>query len=147
MFGSRRWRNRGRLWFAIGMFNPSTVIEGEADGADKMARQWAQFYRREVVRFPADWKRHGRRAGPIRNEQQLREGRPDRGLGASVGPKGTPLSTGTADMLRRLERAGVPTRIIRDRSEGDHPRTAESFMKSHESGDKVIAPLREAVSL
>ena len=43
-------------------------------GADALADKWARRNFAEVRRFPADWDRYGRRAGPIRNQEMAREG-------------------------------------------------------------------------
>lgn len=49
----------------------TAIISGTARGADSMAEHWAWQHRFEVLRFPAQWDVHGRRAGYIRNEQML----------------------------------------------------------------------------
>lgn len=54
-----------------------TVIQGEARGADTLAKLWANFMKVPVVSFPADWKKYGNRAGPVRNLQMIEEGKPD----------------------------------------------------------------------
>lgn len=60
------------------MFRPITVIiHGAARGADSLAGQWARDRGIEENAFPADWKKHGKSAGPIRNQRMLVEGRPD----------------------------------------------------------------------
>lgn len=57
--------------------NPDLVIiEGGAKGADRCARQAAEFLNIPYLEFPADWKRYHKGAGPIRNQQMLAEGRP-----------------------------------------------------------------------
>ena len=53
------------------------LIEGGATGADELARRWAQARGIEVATFLADRVRYQDRAGPIRNAQMLREGRPE----------------------------------------------------------------------
>lgn len=55
----------------------TVVIEGEARGADTIGREWAESRGIPVEKYPADWKRFGRAAGPIRNKQMLTEGKPD----------------------------------------------------------------------
>lgn len=57
--------------------NITVVIEGEARGADTIAREWAESRGITVEKYPADWKRYGKAAGPIRNKQMLEEGKPD----------------------------------------------------------------------
>lgn len=43
------------------------VISGTAHGADELGERWAEERGLEIRRFPADWKTHGKRAGPLRN--------------------------------------------------------------------------------
>jgi hypothetical protein len=56
---------------------PSQYIEGEAKGADSLARDVALELGFKVLSFPADWDKYHRAAGPIRNRQMLTEGKPD----------------------------------------------------------------------
>lgn len=55
------------------------------------------------LNYPADWEKHGRAAGPIRNEKMLIVGTPDMVLAF-------PGGRGTADMIRKAEAAGLPVR-------------------------------------
>jgi hypothetical protein len=48
-----------------------TVIEGEARGADIIARKEAEKLGFNVLKHPADWDKHGKAAGPIRNREML----------------------------------------------------------------------------
>ena len=43
------------------------VVCGEARGADTLGKEWAILRGASVKSFPADWDKHGRAAGPIRN--------------------------------------------------------------------------------
>lgn len=45
------------------------VISGGARGADSCGEMWAKLSHVPCTVFPADWKRHGKAAGPIRNRQ------------------------------------------------------------------------------
>jgi hypothetical protein len=69
-------------------------MHGAARGADRLAGAAALRLGLEVVEYPADWKRHGRRAGYVRNEQMLAAG-PDLVVAfhASLGPR-RPISAG-----------------------------------------------------
>jgi hypothetical protein len=40
-----------------------------APGVDTLAERWAEQHGIPVMRFPADWKRYGRRVGSIRNQK------------------------------------------------------------------------------
>jgi len=76
------------------------VIDGKSRGADSFAHTWAALSGIETLRFPAEWK-YGKGAGPARNEQMLKEGKPDLVIAF-------PGGEGTADMTQRAIRAGVP---------------------------------------
>lgn len=77
-----------------------TVISGGAQGADSMADQWAMINWCPFEEYKADWKTHGRAAGPIRNEQMLYEGTPDVVIAF-------PGGKGTAHMMKIARKAGV----------------------------------------
>lgn len=78
----------------------AAIIEGGADGADNMARKFAEWRGIPVVTFKADWQKHGRAAGPIRNQEMLTFSKPDLVVAFEGGK-------GTADMVRRAKAAGV----------------------------------------
>lgn len=48
------------------------IVCGMAKGADTLGRRFAQEYHLPVKEFPADWYKHGRGAGPIRNRQMAK---------------------------------------------------------------------------
>lgn len=76
------------------------LIEGNARGADRMAGFWARRNRVTNLKFNADWDTHGNKAGLIRNQRMLDEGRPDLVIAF-------PGGRGTADMVRRAKAAGI----------------------------------------
>lgn len=86
------------------------VIEGEATGADTLGRQWAEYRRLPVRKFPADWKKYGKAAGPIRNKQMLDEGKPD--LVVAFPLNGLENSKGTKNMVKQARAAGIKTIVI-----------------------------------
>ncbi len=103
--GGRNFDDRDRLLTAMnaavqGCDGEIIVIHGGARGADSLAGAIANEAKIRVLVFPADWERNGLRAGPIRNQQMLDEGKPDVVLAM-------PGGTGTADMVRRARVAGV----------------------------------------
>lgn len=86
--------------------NPDIVIiQGEAIGADFLAKVYAKYVGFSYESYPADWKKHGREAGPIRNQQMLDEGKPDIVVAF-------PGGNGTADMVRRAKKAGVEVTTV-----------------------------------
>lgn len=72
-----------------------TVISGLARGADSLARDWAKIRQIPFVGYPAQWDLHGRSAGPMRNIEMLREGKPDLVV-AFPGGRGTQHMTAIA---------------------------------------------------
>ncbi len=72
--GDRNWTDRGtiRAWIAkLQDWGYDTVVEGEARGADKIAREEAEAAGMNVIQVPASWELYGRAAGPIRNTKML----------------------------------------------------------------------------
>lgn len=67
-----------------------TVISGGATGADQRAIEWAIGENVAYREFKADWNKHGKRAGYLRNKQMLEEGKPDLVI-AFPGGKGTTM--------------------------------------------------------
>lgn len=76
------------------------LILGGAKGADELARVWAMKRQVPHMVFPARWRTYGNRAGPIRNGEMLRRGRPDLVIAF-------PGGTGTEDMKRQAREANV----------------------------------------
>jgi hypothetical protein len=106
--GGRDFMDRDWLFRELGALRCSRgvalIISGCALGADTLGIDWAEERGVEVARFPADWNKHRRAAGPIRNQQMLDEDRPD--LVAFSGGRGT------ADMVRRAMDAGIEMIVL-----------------------------------
>jgi YspA, cpYpsA-related SLOG family len=111
--GDRRWTNRSAIEREIRRFLNAAgglvIIEGEAKGADSIAREVADELELTVIPFPADWERYGRAAGPVRNTQMLKEGKPDRVLAFHSNISG---SKGTINMVAQARDAGIPVEVI-----------------------------------
>lgn len=70
-------------------------------GADEFAGEWARSVGVTEHRCPADWKAHGRAAGPIRNKAMLDRFSPNMVVAF-------PGGTGTGNMVKQARAAGVP---------------------------------------
>lgn len=89
-----------------------TLIEGEARGADIIAKQAGEALGMIILPFPANWDKYGKRAGYIRNQQMLDEGHPDLVVAFYTGPT---KSRGTQMMVSLASNAGVPIIKYMDR--------------------------------
>lgn len=110
--GSRDWADRDAVDSALADVLRAIPADREAvlvsgacpSGADAIAEDWARRYGMTVERHPADWDRHGRAAGPVRNVRMVR-------LGADIclafirdG------SRGAGHTARLADAAGIPVR-------------------------------------
>lgn len=75
------------------------VIHGGAPGADTLADEWALSRGVQAIRCPANWDKHGKSAGPIRN-RRMAELLPD-WLYAFPGGRGT------ANMIATAKERGI----------------------------------------
>jgi len=103
--GGRDYRDSAFVSFVLGVIHAKKsiklVIHGCAQGADTFAEQWAsQMSDTTAYGVPADWKKHGTRAGPIRNRLMLELGKPDLVIAFEGG-------AGTRDMTTAATAAGV----------------------------------------
>lgn len=106
--GGRDFADRGLVFAALDAIaakGPVHIIQGGAEGADGLAREWAQSRYVTLTTYHANWRKHGKGAGPIRNAVMLRESVPHVVIAF-------PGGRGTADMVRRAKLADVPVEMI-----------------------------------
>jgi hypothetical protein len=110
--GSRTWTDADAIHQALrSQVSPdekAVVVHGGAAGADVMAGSSARFlgWRREV--HCADWEKHGKAAGFIRNQHMV-------DLGADVCLAFIKNnSPGATDCAHRAEKAGIPVHYVRE---------------------------------
>lgn len=82
----------------------SEVVSGAAKGVDKLGEQLAERSGIPVKRFPAKWKRHGKKAGYIRNREMLKNA--DALVAVWDGE-----SPGTGHMIKIAREKGIPVHI------------------------------------
>lgn len=83
------------------------LVEGGAKGADAAAKEWARANNIPVVTVKADWNKHGKGAGPIRNQKML-DSHPDIELVVTFSTGGP----GTRDMATRAEKKLGASKVI-----------------------------------
>ena len=81
------------------------LAHGGARGADVMSGDYARRRGWPVTVYEADWKAHGRGAGPRRNQRMLDDFHPDLVIAF-------PGGKGTADMVARCRRQGVEVTVV-----------------------------------
>lgn len=91
-----------RLYMA---FRNVTIISGHATGADTLGERFAKEYRLKSLIFPAQWQKHGRAAGPIRNQEMAN-------MADAVIAFWDGKSRGTKNMIDLAEAKGLPTHVI-----------------------------------
>lgn len=103
--GSRDYTDRDKIFAVLDTLGPTILIEGRARGTDMIAGSWADLNLppKSHLKFPADWNRYRRGAGPIRNRQMLEEGKPN-----LVVAFGGLNGTGTNHMVLIVKKAGIP---------------------------------------
>lgn len=91
------------------------VISGCAPGADTLGERYAAERCLAVERHPADWEKHGRAAGPIRNREMAEAAGPGGGCVLFWDGK----SRGTLNMLGIATNLGLQVRVVYyDEAEG-----------------------------
>ena len=111
--GSRHWTDKGAIREAIlALEDVTLVIQGEARGADTLAKEVAKDLGIDVEGYHALWDVHGRAAGVIRNQLMLDEERPDMVLAFPL-----PESKGTLHMIKIARKAGVEVQIVKSKGE------------------------------
>jgi hypothetical protein len=107
--GGRDWNDLGKVRARMERLpKDSVVIHGDARGADRMAGSVGRSLGLLVEAFPADWTRHGKAAGPIRNRQMLDQ-KPDLVIAFH---EDLASSKGTLDCVSEARRRGIPVEVV-----------------------------------
>ena len=127
--GGRDFTNDTAVERALDILQPKHIIHGDASSADKAAENYAIKNMLAVTAYPANWDRHGKAAGPIRNNTMLSSSEPDLIL-AFPGGRGTEHMVQTAHehgyrVLKASETGSITfdTQVINIRPRGN-PRDA-----------------------
>lgn len=105
--GSRHFEDYNLLRTVLDGIDITEIIHGGARGADTCANRYAKNHNIPVHRYDALWDLYGKRAGPIRNTQMLREGVPDYCVAFLA-----PDSRGTKNMIEQATKAGIEVKVI-----------------------------------
>ena len=110
--GDRNWTNRQAIARELSRFDPGgdVVMHGAARGADQLAGETARLMGFPVKSYPADWDKHGKAAGMIRNKLMLSQ-KPDIVLAFHSNLE---ESKGTKHMVQIAKAEGITTEIFRE---------------------------------
>lgn len=86
------------LGVICGNHGVTEVVSGGATGADQCGEEWAHANKIPVTRHPAQWKKLGNRAGPIRNKEMA-----EYADAVALFPGGK----GTKNMYQEAKKAGL----------------------------------------
>lgn len=113
--GGRDYSDEEHVYRVLNVFHEkyciSVIVTGAARGADYLAGKWANENNISLVEYPADWRKHGKAAGPIRNQEMLEKESPNAVLAF-------PGGSGTADMIGRARKGGIDVYRVMERFDG-----------------------------
>ncbi|SFH76130.1 Protein of unknown function [Pseudobutyrivibrio sp. OR37] len=85
------------------------IISGHSSGADSLAELYAKKHNISLKIFPAEWKKYGKAAGPIRNKQMLDYSLEEQSVLIAFW---NGRSKGTRNMIERAKNEKTDIRII-----------------------------------
>jgi hypothetical protein len=110
--GGRNYADSALVYATLDSLRPTAIAQGDAAGADGLARVWAFERGIPCSGFKADWTR-GKVAGPERNRRMLDEFKPDLVIAF-------PGGRGTANCIKEARKRNIPVRIITPTRGPDH---------------------------
>lgn len=113
--GKRDYNNKNIIYTEIDKFIieygfPTEIIEGGADGVDKLAHQYAVDNKIFVKTFEANWLKLGKIAGPLRNKQMAEYASKDKDAWLLAFWDGQ--SKGTKSMINEARKKNLNIQII-----------------------------------
>lgn len=108
--GGRTFTNYSMLCNVVNQFklNVSAIIEGGAQGADRLGRRYAEENNIPYITMHADWNKYGKRAGYIRNVEMAKALNPGTDLVLCFWDG---KSKGTAHMIQTASQYGLYTNL------------------------------------
>jgi hypothetical protein len=111
--GARDWSDKELIKTALLPYADKKVllIHGDCQGADKLSGEVAQELGFDISASPANWKLHGRAAGPIRNREMVNQTKKFKQSGIPTivfaFHDALHLSKGTKNCVAQAEKAGL----------------------------------------
>lgn len=111
--GSRNWEDEELIKSSLLPYADKKVllIHGDCRGADKISGEVAEELGFQISASPANWKLHGRAAGPIRNREMVNQAKKFKQAGIPTivlaFHDNLHLSKGTKNCAEMAEKAGL----------------------------------------
>lgn len=103
--GDRNWTDIDTIRRTLELPPGTIIVHGDARGADRLSGVVAREREFEVRAYPADWNKHGKAAGPIRNREMFNTEKPELVIAFH---DDLANSKGTKDMVKYAESKGCP---------------------------------------
>lgn len=104
--GGRDYRDKNEVFSVLDSMDIDAIVHGGADGADRLAGEWAIFHKVPEIIVPAQWGGYGKSAGPVRNQWMIDFTKVDTVIAF-------PGGRGTANMVKLAREAGLSLYVIR----------------------------------
>lgn len=136
--GARAWKDRDTISLVLRRVfdanRTAVLVVGDARGADAIAEEIWQELGGQVEKHPADWDRHGKAAGFIRNVDMVKAGA-DVCIAFPAGK-----ASGTKHCMRAARKAGIP---VFNYGEIGPPSSLERELRELERTDPDVRAARE----
>jgi len=103
--GGRDFRDKDLLFRTLDDLHISCIVQGGADGADRLAGEWAIAHKIPEIIVPAQWGGFGKSAGILRNQWMLKFTKVEHVVAF-------PGGRGTLNMIQQSEKAGIQLTVI-----------------------------------
>jgi hypothetical protein len=108
--GSRDWTDIDIVYKRLqSLPSSTTIVHGGCRGADMIADSVAKKLGLNIKCFPAEWNKHGKSAGPKRNQKMIDETNPELVIAFH---QDIESSRGTKDMINRAKLHQINFEII-----------------------------------
>ena len=125
----QRWQLYSVLDSVRAVAAVTAIVNGDARGADRVSTRWAEDRGISVVKYPADWKKLGRCAGPLRNQQMVDEEQIDLCVAF-------PGGIGTSDMVGRALDADIRVLDMNNETLPIKTEDASSVRETHQTDER-----------
>jgi hypothetical protein len=114
--GAREYYNKKIILETLKKYKDDNVvlIHGNCQGVDKLAAEVGKGLGFEIECCPADWKKYGRAAGPIRNKEMIELLLNYKNRIMFAFHENIELSKGTKNCVNQAKKLGIIAKVIKE---------------------------------